>query len=258
MGAAIWSTGLADILEFPAESFIRFFKNHGLLSLKDRPRWQTVVGGSHSYVKAFLSQFKGQVLRRAKVVQVQRKDGVIHIRIEGFADMRVFDRVVIAAHADEALAMLADPSSEESRLLGSWSYLRNRTLLHTDASFLPPNPRAGASWNYRREKGEDVHSGVSVTYDMNRLQGFSSHKRYLVTLNPRREPLPGSIVREFIYHHPAFDSKAIGAQKQLPSLNGIRSTWYCGSYFGNGFHEDAVVSAVAVARQFIAVQQEVA
>jgi predicted NAD/FAD-binding protein len=257
MGAAIWSTGLVEMLDFPAETFVRFFKNHGLLSLKDRPRWQTVVGGSHAYVKAFLARFPGRVAKDAPVESVRRVGGGVEIAARGRAPER-FDRALIAAHADEALALLSDPSPDEKRLLGAWTYQRNRTLLHVDEAFLPPNPRAEASWNYRREKGEDGSASVSVTYDMNRLQGLASRRRYLVTLNPRREPRPGSIVKEFLYMHPTYNFASLSSQAELPQLNGARATWFCGSYFGYGFHEDAVRSALAAARDFSSAAQEVA
>lgn len=250
MGGAIWSTGLAEMMDFPARTFARFFKNHGLLSLTDRPRWQTVVGGSHSYVKAFLARFPGRVERGAGVESLRRlAGGGVEVRQMGRAPER-FDRAVVACHADEALALLADPSDAERRVLGAWHYLNNRTVLHTDESFMPPNRRAWAAWNYKREKGEDGTSGVSVTYDMNRLQGLESSRRYLVTLNPRREPRPGTILRDLNYKHPAYGFSAIRSQAELPSLSGVRDTWFAGSYHGYGFHEDAVQSALAVARNF--------
>jgi predicted NAD/FAD-binding protein len=257
MGAAIWSTGLVEMLEFPAETFVRFFKNHGLLSVTDRPRWQTVVGGSHAYVKAFLARFPGRVAKDAPVERVRREDGGAVVTARGRAPER-FDRVVIAAHADEALALLSDPSEDEKRLLGAWSYARNRTVLHTDEAFLPPNRRAWASWNYRRERGEDGAAAVSVTYHMNRLQGLDSRREYLVTLNPRVEPRAGTVIREFLYMHPTYSFSSLRSQAELPTLNGVRSTWFCGSYFGYGFHEDAVRSALAVARDFSSAAQEVA
>lgn len=250
MGGAIWSTGPAEMMDFPARTFARFFKNHGLLSLADRPRWQTVVGGSHSYLKAFLARFPGRVERGAGVQSLRRlPGGGVEIRACGREPER-FDRAVVACHADEALALLADPSDAERRALGAWRYLDNRTVLHTDESFMPPNRRAWASWNYRREAGEDGTSGVSVTYDMNRLQGLRSSRRYLVTLNPRREPRAGSVLRELRYAHPAYGFSALRSQAELPSLSGTRDTWFAGSYHGYGFHEDAVQSALAVARRF--------
>jgi predicted NAD/FAD-binding protein len=257
MGAAIWSTGLSEMMDFPAETFVRFFKNHGLFSVTDRARWQTVVGGSHAYVKAFLARFPGEVVRGAAVESVRRgADGAV-VTVRG-QEPRRFDRVVIAAHADEALAMLSDPTADESRLLGAWSYQRNRTLLHCDENFLPPNSRARASWNYRREKGEDGTAGVSVTYDMNSLQGLTSKRRYLVTLNPRVEPRAGTLLREYMYLHPTYNFAAIRTQPELARLDGVRSTWFCGSYHGYGFHEDAVVSALRAVRHLTLTPQEVA
>ncbi|MDX6769249.1 MAG: FAD-dependent oxidoreductase [Elusimicrobiota bacterium] len=256
IGAAIWSTGLDGMRDFPAEAFVRFFKNHGLLSLTDRVRWQTVVGGSHAYLKAFRARFPGEVLSGAPVESLRRlAGGGVEVTARGSAP-RVFDRAVVAAHADEALALLADPSPEERELLGAWSYSKNRVLLHTDASFLPADPRARASWNYRRVAGEDGSGPASLTYDMNRLQGLKAAKTWLVTLNPRREPAPGALVRELAYAHPTYTFRSLRTQARLPSLNGRRSTWFCGSYFGSGFHEDAVRSALAVARDFAAVPQE--
>jgi predicted NAD/FAD-binding protein len=257
IGAAVWSAGLGEMMEFPAETFVRFFKNHGLLSLTNRARWQTVVGGSHAYVKAFLERFPGTVVKNASIESVRRGPEGVEVRSAGRAPA-IFDRAVIAAHADEALKILADPSRDEQRLLGAWTYSRNRTLLHTDESFLPPNPRARASWNYRREKGEPETAGVSVTYDMNRLQGLETKRRYLVTLNPRTEPKADSLVREFLYMHPTYSFASIRSQPELACLNGVRSTWFCGSYFGYGFHEDAVASAFAAVRQFAAAPLEVA
>ena len=257
MGAAIWSTGLSEMMDFPAPTFARFFKNHGLLSLADRPRWQTVVGGSHAYVKAFLARFPGRVERGSGVASLRRlAAGGVEVRAHGREPER-FDRAVVACHADEALALLADPSDAERRVLGAWRYLANRTVLHTDESFLPPNPRAEAAWNYRRERGEDGTSGVSVTYDMNRLQGLRCERRYLVTLNPRREPRPGTIIRDLDYKHPAYGFSSIASQAELPSLSGARDTWFAGSYHGYGFHEDAVQSALAVARRFVLKSVEV-
>lgn len=250
IGAAIWSTGLAGMLEFPAETFVRFFKNHGLLTFTDRARWQTVVGGSHSYLAAFRARFGGRIVLSAGVEALRRlPSGVVEVRARG-VEAATFDRAVVATHADEALALLADPSPAERELLGAWSYSRNRTVLHNDASLLPGNRRAWASWNYRRIMGEDGAGPASLTYDMNRLQGLRASRPWLVTLNPRREPARGSVVRELDYAHPVYTFRSLATQGRLPSLNGVRSTWFCGSYFGYGFHEDAVRSALAVARDF--------
>ncbi len=249
MGAAIWSASREDIEGFPAESFFRFFANHGLLSLLNRPRWQTVVGGSHSYVKRFKERFTGKLELDAGVEGVSRTDGAAIIHRRGGVQER-FDRVVIAAHADEALKLLVDPSEEEQRLLGAWRYQRNRTVLHTDTTVLPPLRRAWASWNYTQETGLNGDMPVSVSYHMNTLQGLKSPVDYCVTLNrlgPIREE---KIIAEFDYMHPTFDRTAMATQSLLPSLNGKRATYFCGSYFGYGFHEDAVRAACGVAEQF--------
>lgn len=249
MGAAIWSASREDIEGFPAESFFRFFANHGLLSLLNRPKWQTVVGGSHSYVKRFKERFTGTIVLDAGVERIERStDGPVVFRRERAPER--FDRVVVAAHADEALKLLADPSPEEQRLLGAWRYQPNRTVLHTDVSVLPPLRRAWASWNYTQEVGLNGDMPVSVSYHMNTLQGLKSAADYCVTLNRIGAIREDKIIAEFNYMHPTFDQRAMATQAELPSLNGARSTYFCGSYFGYGFHEDAVRAACGVAEQF--------
>lgn len=253
MGAAIWSASREDIEGFPAESFFRFFSNHGLLSLLNRPRWQTVVGGSHSYVKKFKECFGGTIVLDAGVERIERIEpgigGGVTIFRRGCEPER-FDRVVVAAHADEALQLLGDPSPDEHRLLGAWRYQLNRTVLHTDTAVLPPLRRAWASWNYTQEVGLNGDMPVSVSYHMNTLQGLKTSADYCVTLNrigPIREE---KIIAEFEYMHPTFDQRAMATQAELPTLNGARSTYFCGSYFGYGFHEDAVRAASGVAEHF--------
>lgn len=247
IGAAIWSAPLEGILEFPAETFLRFFSNHGLLNLSDRPIWQTVKGGSHQYLKAFEAQFSGKIVTDAGIAKIRRNREQGNVSIE-FLDGRIenFDLLIIATHADQALLLLDDPSPEESALLGAWSYQHNRTVLHTDISFLPPVRRAWASWNYRRDKGLAAHDPVSVTYYMNHLQGLNARKDYSVTLNPNRSFASGSVVTEIDYTHPVFTREAINSQNGLRAINGKNSTWFCGSYFGYGFHEDAIKSSVEV------------
>jgi predicted NAD/FAD-binding protein len=248
MGAAIWSTSLAEMLEFPAETFVRFFANHGLLALEDRPRWQTVVGGSQSYVRAFLKGFRGKAFTEAPVAALRREgDGVV-VRLKDGREAR-HDRAVVAAHADEALRLLADPSDEERAVLGAWRYQRNHTVLHTDETVLPPNRRAWASWNYLREKGGGK-GGVSMTYHMNRLQGLASSRQYCVTLNRRGPISKNRIIKVIEYEHPAYTVETIRAQGRLLEIQGKRGTYFCGSYFGYGFHEDAVKAGAGVARAF--------
>jgi len=249
MAAAIWSTPDVKMMDFPAEAFFRFFENHGLLTLTDQPQWYVVKGGSHAYVKAFLHTFTGRALTNHGVTSVRRGESGPVVRLEDGRE-EPYDRVVIAAHANEAYRMLADPSPDETRLLSPWQYANNHTVLHTDISLLPPNRRAWASWNYVRERDVESESPVTVTYHMNRLQSLKTENNYCVTLNPVT-PIPGEyIIREIEYTHPMFTFDALKTQQDLPVLNGQNNTSFCGSYFGYGFHEDAVRSAVKMAEQF--------
>jgi predicted NAD/FAD-binding protein len=236
-------------MDFPAESFFRFMENHGLLSVSDQPQWYCVEGGSHAYVKAFLKGFSGRVFTDRPVERIRRTSTGA---VLNFADggEEAFEKVVIAAHADEALELLADPSPEETDALSPWSYNRNTVVLHTDVSFLPQNPLARASWNYIRENEASPEAPVMLTYHMNRLQGLRTANEYCVTLNPVRPVERGCVIRELVYRHPMYTAEAVAAQPSLPLLNGGRHTFFCGSYFGFGFHEDALRSAVRVAEQF--------
>ena len=242
MAAAIWSTPAGRVTAFPARSFLRFFKNHGLLDLRHRPRWRTVSGGSHSYVRAFRDRFRGAIRLDSPVQQVRRADDGVEL---AFADRSAerLDAVVVAAHAGQALRLLADPSADESRLLGAWRYELNTTVLHTDTSVLPPAERAWACWNFRRERGDQGERPVYVTYSMNLLQGLTTRRHYLVTLNRPGGYDEGQVLARMDYHHPLYTDASMATQAALPSLNGVRRTWFCGSYFGYGFHEDAVRSA---------------
>lgn len=246
MGAAIWSAPQDGMMEFPAESLMRFWDNHGLLTANDHPQWKTVVGGSHSYAKLMIKEM-GEVITGAQIESVVREASGVFIRMRAGGDRR-FDRVVIGTHADQALRLLGDPTPDESRLLGAWKYAANRTVLHTDDSFMPANRRAWASWNYVEESGEATGRAVPVTYWMNRLQGLKTRRSYFVTLNPSRPIAEEHLIRQFNYEHPQYTFAAVESQRDLPLLNGRRNTFFCGSYFGYGFHEDAMKSGVAVAR----------
>lgn len=249
MGAAIWSTPTAEMLDFPAESFLRFFDNHGLLSLKGRPNWMTVPGGSRMYVKAMFSTFKGKLELKSDIGAVYRRPDRVTVALKNGREQD-FDCVVIGAHADEALRMLADPSPEESRLLGAWRYTSNHTVLHTDVSAMPWTQKSWASWNYILEDRPGAVLPVSLTYDMNRLQSLKTQERYFVTLN-RHAPYDESrVIRRIDYTHPSYTWESLNTQEHLPSLNGVRRTFFCGSYFSYGFHEDAVKSALGVTRFF--------
>lgn len=249
MGGSLWSTSGKDMAEFPADVFVRFLDNHGLMRFTGRPKWRRIVGGSHSYVKAFLKGFKGRVKVNAPVDQVKRAGEGVSIKTKG-GEENIFDKVVLAGHADEALALLAEPTEDEQRLLSRWFYQKNHVTLHTDVDVMPPLRRGWASWNYIREMDATKSEPASVTYHMNRLQGLKTQEQYFITLN-RVRPIPVKyVIKELYYTNPTFTRESVETQKELPLLNGVNNTYYCGSYFGYGFHEDAVRSALAVARSF--------
>lgn len=244
--AAIWSTPLKEIGQYPAASLIRFFLNHGMMSVFGRGLWRTVAGGSRTYVEKLAQQFRGEVRRGVKILGVKRDANGVELRLAGGARDR-FDEVVIATHGDVALALLDDPSPEETRLLTCFRYNRNLVALHTDKSLMPKRRRAWSSWNhigFRDAPGEGA-----VTYWMNRLQSLKDAPDLFVTLNPNREIAADKLIRTEVYDHPLFDGAAVAAQAELWELQGVRRTWFCGSYFGHGFHEDALQSGLAVAEQ---------
>ncbi len=249
LAAAVWSSPDADISRFPAETFIRFFANHGLLDIRDRPTWQTVVGGSSAYIKAFRARFDGEVYTDSPVQSVQRDANGVLITLKDQQSKR-FDHVVLAAHADESLAMLVDPTESERSALSSWSYQDNHVQLHTDSKVMPSDQRLWASWNYRRHSCSDDTTPVNITYYMNRLQGLQTTQNYFVTLNSKQIVDPKKVIYSVDYTHPVYTSRSIDSQKQLRSINGTHNTWFCGAYMRYGFHEDAVVSAHDVASRF--------
>ncbi|MDF1554728.1 MAG: FAD-dependent oxidoreductase [Deferrisomatales bacterium] len=211
MASAIWSTPPGQVTSFPAEPFLRFFDNHGLLSPFHRPRWQTVVGGSHAYVKAFLAGFGGEVHTRAAVTGIRRGDNGVTVSAEG-GEPESYDRAVVAAHADEELRLLDDPCDLERDLLGTWRYQRNRVVLHTDASFLPRSRRAWGCWNYSGGGDPGLAALGCVTYWMNALQGLRTANQYCVTLNPDRPVPQASTLRELEYSHPTFSLASMATQ----------------------------------------------
>lgn len=249
MAAAIWSCPVSRMLDFPAASLVRFYENHGLLNITDRPQWRTVCGGSQRYVQRMLPALAGNVRSDNPVCRVRRLDRGVELTLSD-GQREHFDQVVLACHADEALSLLADPTPTEQALLSAFAYQANRAVLHSDVRLMPRRRAVWSSWNYLAESA-GARLGdpqVSVTYWMNRLQGLQAQRDYLVSLNPLREPEQHLVHREFVYHHPVFDARAMAAQQQLARLQGRINTWYCGSYFGYGFHEDALRSGVAVAR----------
>lgn len=243
MGAAIWSCPVQAMRDFPAHSFLAFFLNHGLLDLTGRPRWRTVTGGSHSYVAKLLRRLRGRVrvsspaeaiLRSAHGVTVKTPQGV-----------ETFDHVVLGCHADQALRLLEAPSRAEAEVLSGFRYQTNHAVLHSDERLMPRERRVWSSWNYLRP-GDAADAPVYVTYWMNRLQRLRGKRQLFVTLNPAVMPEPGHTIAQIDYDHPVFDLQARRAQSQLRALQGRDRLWYCGSYFGYGFHEDAFTSALNV------------
>ena len=246
MGAAIWSMSLADMLGFPLQFFVRFFNNHGLLSVSERPQWCVVEGGSRSYVAPLCSSFKQHIRLNCPVLRVERDEqGVtLHTR----AGRQRFDKVVFACHSDQALALLADPSPAEQEILGALPYADNDVVLHSDTRLLPKRRLAWASWNYRL--GGPVHQPAAVTYNMNILQGIHSDTTFCVSLNQTALIDPSKILARYCYAHPQYSLAGVAAQARWEELLGARHSYFCGAYWANGFHEDGVVSALRVARAF--------
>ena len=242
MAAAIWSSPATTIHDYPAQAFVKFCTNHGLLSFTGRPAWRTIEGGSRRYVEALARALGDGVRLSREVTSIRRGPrGVTVGDARGQEDL--FDHVVIGAHADQALAMLAEPTADERRLLGAFRYSRNLTILHSDAGLMPKRRRAWASWNYI-----GTNNGLCVSYWMNNLQGLAGDDLF-VTLNPPRPPRPGSLLRTEVYEHPIFDAAAVAAQRELWTLQGQGGVWFCGAHFGAGFHEDGLQSGLAAAEQ---------
>lgn len=244
MAAAIWSAPCSEILSYPAQAFLQFHHNHGLLQLTNRPVWRTIVGGSRTYVERLASAFAGERRVAAPVRRVRRDPGEVVLQGDGWSER--FDAVVFATHADDALAMLGDASPREARLLGAFRYSRNRAVLHRDAALMPRRRRAWASWNHIGHRNRPDEP-CPVTYWMNRLQGLDDDRSVFVTLNPPADLRDDVVIREESYQHPLFDAAALSAQADLWSLQGARRSWFCGAYFGAGFHEDGLQSGLAVA-----------
>ena len=246
MGAAIWSASGSDILGFPAQAFARFFANHGLLQMNDRPAWRTVRGGSREYVSRLMSDYRGAVAKGDGATSIKRSAAGVTVRTARGTSAE-FDRCLIACHADDALGLLADASPDERRLLGAFRYASNDTILHTDVSLMPRRRRVWTSWNYLGATGAAAGNNASVTYWMNKLQPLETSRDYFVSLNPAVPVAADKIIARFSYQHPLFDTAALAAQKNLWPLQGRNSTWYAGSYFGYGFHEDGLQAGLAAA-----------
>ena len=254
MGAAIWSMPVEKMLNSPASSFMRFCHNHGLLQVQNRPQWRTVINGSKKYVDILAGQLEGKIRLNSRIHKIIRTSEQVIIE-DKHGHREYYDDVVLACHSDQAMALLEKPSPEEERLLGKFPYRRNKAYLHSDETLMPKRKGAWSSWNYMSEGQIGKSQEVSVTYWMNELQPLNTKSDLFVSLNPLREPKDGSIVRSFFYDHPEFNRESLIGQKQLWSLQGKQNTWFCGAYFGYGFHEDGLQSGLAVAEQLGGVER---
>lgn len=253
MAAAIWSAPLADVQAFPARFLARFLHNHGMLQVDGRPQWRTVVGGSRSYVAPLCAPFRDRIRLRTPVRTIVRSSlGVELVCASG--ERQHFDHVVIATHTDTALALLAAPTRAEREILGAIRYQVNEAVLHTDASLMPKRAKCWASWNCHLgdPAKRDASAPVAVTYWMNRLQGLELDTQVFVTLNASESIDPAKVLRRMTYDHPQFGLGSPAAQARRDELQGVQRTWYCGAYWGFGFHEDGLQSGLAVARAMAA------
>jgi predicted NAD/FAD-binding protein len=247
MGSAIWSADPIQFLQFPAAAFVQFFTNHGILNVIDQPKWRVITGGSRQYVEPLARPFRDRVRLSSPVERVRRLADRVEVTARGEAP-ESFDQVVLACHSDQALAMLADPSAAERELLSAIPYQINDTVLHTDSRLLPSLPKARASWNCRIPDREQA--GISLTYWMNRLQSLAAPVDFCVTLNSPDAIAPERVIRRLTYHHPVYSAAAFSAQRRRTEISGVNRTWFCGAYWGFGFHEDGVKSALDVCRRF--------
>jgi predicted NAD/FAD-binding protein len=247
MAAAIWSAEPAQIWRFPAKFLVHFCQNHGLLSIFDRPQWMTVAGGSQRYIDKIIEPFRDRIRLQSAVALIHRNArGVIVTTREGRAD--TFDHAIVAAHGDQALAMLTEPTVQEREVLGAFAFQENEVVLHTDTKLMPTCRGAWASWNYHVPR--QPAQRATVTYHLNRLQNLRSDDDFCVTLNRTDAIDPGKILRKIIYHHPVYSHGSFAAQKRWAEVSGVNRIHYCGAYWGYGFHEDGVNSALAVGCYF--------
>jgi predicted NAD/FAD-binding protein len=243
MASAVWSARREVLRDFPLRFLVRFFENHGFLRLEGRPRWLVIPGGSRNYVERLIDPFRDRIRLETPVVRLTRVAGGVLLRtLRG--EERLYERVIVAAHSDQALRMLADATPREREVLGAFAYQPNDVVLHADARLMPRKRRAWASWNVHRAR---VPSELpTVTYWMNRLQSLREPRDYFVTLNRTAEIDPAHVLARFTYHHPIYSRAAFAAQTRHAEIDGQHGVHFCGAYWGNGFHEDGVRSAEAV------------
>ncbi len=247
MAASIWSAPRASVLEFPARHLLQFMQNHGLLGLDDYPEWRVIRGGSRRYVELLVATLRGGVRLNTPVRQLRRHPDRVDVKLSD-GSVHPYDQVVIATHSDQALGLLHDPSPAETEILGAMPYQANDVALHTDESLLPRRRAAWSSWNYRL--GSDAGSLPTLTYHMNRLQGLAAPAELCVTLNSTARIRPERLLRRFTYDHPLYTLAGMRARARRAEVDGVNRTHYCGAYWGWGFHEDGVNSALHVCERF--------
>jgi len=247
MGAAIWSTEPARMLDFPARFFVRFLHQHGMLTVDDRPQWRVIAGGSARYVDRLIAPWRDRIRLRSPVERIRRRAEGVDVQVRG-EPPQAFDHVFLACHADQALRLLADPTRAEREILGAIPYQRNDAVLHTDTSLLPRTRRAWAAWNYHVLPG--AGQAVALTYNMNILQGLRAKQTLCVSLNADAHIDPRRVLRRIRYAHPLFTTAGVAAQQRHAEISGVRRTHYCGAWWRYGFHEDGVVSALMALRRF--------
>ncbi|MBN8521682.1 MAG: FAD-dependent oxidoreductase [Alphaproteobacteria bacterium] len=248
MGAAIWSCSVKTILDFPAQTFLRFFENHGLLTINDHPQWYTVQGGSREYVSRLTAGFQDRIYLNRGVVSVRRDEGGVYVTDVGGMTER-YDYAVMASHANQTLNMMADPSDQEREILSAFTYQENHVVVHRDISFMPKRKGCWASWMYLSQSRQDHAPVLSLSYWMNNLQPLQTSVPILVTLNPGREPEPGLIYDRYTFEHPIFDKRAVRAQAHIEGIQGKNRLYFCGAYQRYGFHEDGLLSAVQAVKK---------
>lgn len=246
MGAAIWSTSIKEMSNVGVEFFVKFFFNHGLLDITNRPQWYVIPGGSREYIAPLIKGFADKIKLNSTIKSIIRSEEQVTITFDD-DKVEVFDKVIFACHSDQALRLLDNPTDDESTILGAIPYTENSVILHTDTELLPKRKAAWASWNYLLN--DHIDKAAVVTYQMNILQGIKSDTQFCVTLNHQSGIDKSKILREFTYHHPVFNQSSIAAQQQKQQIDGVNNSYFCGAYWYNGFHEDGVRSAVDVARQ---------
>ncbi|MCV6576838.1 MAG: FAD-dependent oxidoreductase [Cohaesibacter sp.] len=251
MGAAIWSMPADQMLQFPFTSFIRFCDNHGLLQIKDRPKWRTVTKGSQNYVARLAKQISGNIKLNAQIDQIERHPGAVTVHLKN-GDANKYDQIILACHSDQALRLLrTDPDTltqDEAEILDNLRYQSNIAVLHRDTSLMPKRKKVWAAWNYLKETQEDA-SKLCVSYWMNRLQKLDTKEDIIVTLNPIHQPNAGDIFRTYRYSHPIFNRAALKAQRDIWHIQGHNRTWFCGAYLGHGFHEDGLQAGLEIAER---------